>query len=619
MRKGLQVFLSRFFLLMFSFITQALSAQQQPDSVIFRDDFDRTALGDFWQPAPSWSIVNSSAYNYIDGAGGILRTTETYSQPSYIIETKASGFTNSYGREFSITFGQANLSDTKMYLLSYKPNSGGTLTLSRSTDGDFPEPLDEVVLFPSLNSSVWYNFKIARYKSGLIQIFIDKGAGYGTIPLLEAIDQTYTEAGHIGWQVDTQTFAESFYVDWITAYIPAIEKPAVREKPAEDDLITQVSAKSGKVYKVAKLDTGVKAYTDRDYTMTSMPAYLNGASFIQTAMDDKKVTSDTFLTFFVKKDAIVYVGYDPRGHSVPAWLTDGKWTKTGDYIGTNDPGSYYLEVYSRLVQSGEVYPAPLFLGGNLANPALGSEFNYLVAAIPRPAPMPLQAEDAFLAGTIRANNHIGYKGTGFADFQNLKEDYVEWTVKIDVPGTYNLGFTYANGDAADRPLQIKNNEASLGIFSFTSTSSWSSWSFLSGPNVFLTSGVHTIRATAIGSSGPNIDELSLYYISSMIPVISAKNNIENNNFISYLSDESNKAYPNPFVGSTTISYTLKEKAKVSLFINSIEGKQIKLLFNNVQDAGKYQSTFNASGYPAGIYFYRLQIDDKVKVGKLIKK
>lgn len=617
MRKALQIFFKGFFSSILSLL--ALNIYAQPsDSTIFRDDFNRTALGDFWQAAPSWSIVNGSAYNFIDGTGGTLRTSESYSQSSYIIETKASGFTGSYMREFRITFGQANLANSRMYVLTYRPYSGGILTLSRSTNNIyFPKTLDEVVLYPNLKSSQWYNFKIARYKSGLIQVYIDKGEGYGTIPLLETIDETYQGAGHIGWQVDTQTAAESFYVDWITAYTPSAEKPAVREKPLEDNLITQVSAKSKKLYKVTKLDTGLQVYTDRDYTITSVPSYLTGASFVQTAMNDKKNAADTFLTYFVKKDAIIYLGYDPRGKTIPAWLS--KWTKTGDHIGTTDPGSAYFEVYSKLAE--KIYPSPLFLGGNLANPASGSEANYVIAAIERPVLSPLQAEDAFLAGAKAANDHPGYQGTGFADYKNPFNDFIEWTVKIDVPGSYNLGFTYANGDSLERPLQIKDDGTDIALLPFSSTSSWSAWAFVSDPkaNVFLTPGIHKIRATATGSSGPNMDELSLTYTSPSPPVTLAEKNTQRNTLISFLPDLSHKVYPNPFNESTNIYYTLKEKANVFLSVYSAQGQQIKLLVNTIQNAGNYQAPFNASEYSPGIYFYRLQIGDKVKVGKLIKK
>lgn len=617
MKKKLPCSFQRFFFATLFIITASFSARSS-DSTIFRDDFDRSTLGSFWESAPSWSIVNGSANNFIDGIGGKLRTSEYYNLSSYIIETSASGFTVNYMREFRITFGQTNLSRDSMYVLSYKPYGGGKLTLSLSTDNIyFPKPLDDVIIFPKLNAENWYTFKIARYKSGLIQVYVDKGEGYDAIPLLETIDTTFNTAGHIGWQVDTQTFPENFFVDWITAYKPSVDKEGIREKPTEDSLITQVSAKSGKVYKVAKLATGIKSYTDRNYTITSVPSYLNGASFIQAAMDDKRNVKDSFLTFFVKKDAIVYIGYDPRGTIIPSWLN--KWTKTGELIGTNDPRSPYLEVYSRLAEAGEVYPYPISLGGNLARPGSGAQANYIVAAVVRPGILPLQAEDASLSGAVIANDHTGYLGTGFADYKNPSNDYVEWTVKIDVPGTYNLGFTYANGGSEDRPLEIEYDGRSFGILPFSSTLSWTSWSFLSGSNIYFDTGVHKIRAIATGLSGPNIDQLSLYYTSMSAPITAAKKDFQNHKFINNFSDQSEKAYPNPFSKSTTINYIVKEKAKVLLSIHTIQGQQVQLLVNGIMEKGRHQVSFTVGELSSGMYFYRLQIGNEVKVGKLVKE
>lgn len=590
---------------------------QSADSAIFKDYFNRSELGDFWKADASWSIQGGSARNFIDGTGGSLKTAKRYNDASYIIETTAHGFTDNYMREYRITFGQADLANDSMYVLSYKAYNGGVLTLSRAADNIyFPKTLDEAVIYPRLNAAGSYKFKIARYKSGLIQVYIDKGAGYGDTPFLEAIDKTYTKAGHIGWQVDTQSFAENFYVDNIKAVMPGMQKPAVREKPAEDDLITQVSAKSGKSYTVTKLKAGTKQFTDRDYSITSVPAYLKGASFVQTAMDDKKQVSDTFLTFFVKKAAIVYIGYDPRATTIPLWLSN--WTKTGDSIGTNDDVGY-LQVYSKLVESGSTYPSPFLLGGNLAGNAYGSQINYVVAAVERPKLNNLQAEDAALSGAVTANNHPGYNGKGFVDFINPSKDYIEWTVKIDVPGTYNLGFKYTNGTVADRPVEITNNGTSVETIAFSSTTSWSWWAYNSETSVFLTAGIHKIRATATGLSGPNIDELSLYYQSSSYLNTAAERSIRNNNFITQFAITPLKAYPNPFTQNTKIYYSLKEKSNVILSVYSIQGELVQTLVNGVKPAGDYQADFNASKIAAGTYLYHLQTGNSVKTGKLIKQ
>lgn len=66
MKKKLSEHLQQFFLLFSLLATGTLSARS-PDTTIFRDDFDRASLGTFWKASPEWSIVNNSAYSFIDG------------------------------------------------------------------------------------------------------------------------------------------------------------------------------------------------------------------------------------------------------------------------------------------------------------------------------------------------------------------------------------------------------------------------------------------------------------------------------------------------------------------------------------------------------------------------
>lgn len=591
---------------------------QSAGSNIFNDDFNRRTLGPLWQASPFWSIVNESAYNFQDGLGGYLTTTNSYKDSSYVLETQASGFTTNYKRRFHITFGATGANSDSMYILTYDSNFGGRLTLSVSYNNIFEaELLDEAAVYPILNSKDQYKFKIAKYKSGLIHVYIDNGKGYGTTPLLETINTSYKSLGHFGWREDTEGYPESFYVNWIKATKPSIEK-STREKPTEDGLITQVSAESGKSYKVKKLTSGVKLYSDRDYYIKSLPSYLEGASFIQTANDDKSKVSNTFLTSFYKKSAVLYVGYDPRAKSIPTWLST--WNKTTDRITTTDPGTSYLELYSKIVDSWELYPYPNIIGANLASPASGANANYMVAAVVRPVNKNLEAEDALISGAVKANNHTGYQGFGFVDFLNTSKDFIEWTVQIGVPGTYNLGFTYSNGSNSNRSLLLSRDNNKVGMLEFISTRSWDSWAFLSGAQVYLSAGAHKIRTTVAANGGPNIDQISLYYSSDAPPSSmqtskmtalerSSKFSLEKNTF---------KVYPNPIIESSTLEYSVEKQSHVNLSIQSAFGQQLEVLVNSVQQPGFYKSKIRAEKYSNGVYYLKLQIGNNVQVRKLIK-
>ena len=594
----------------------------QSNAPIFRDDFNREELGEAWGESFAWGIVAGSAFNYIDGTGGSLRTAKNFDSPSYVIETVGKGFTINYERQFRIVFGQTKLGSNSAYVLSYTPYSGGKLALSRATDNIYyGDILDEISIYPDLATDKWYQFKIAKYKSGLIQVYVDQGAGYSAIPLLEAIDNTYPTLGHFGWQIDTQTFAEEFYVDWVEAAQPAVEKPAVREKPVPDDLITQVSAASGRHYSVAKLKTNEKVFTDRTYTVTALPPYLEGASFIQTAAADKEDVSDTFLTMFLQKQVIVYVAYDPRATSLPAWLTG--WKKTGDIIQISDPEPGYLELYSKLVEN-SLYPDPFLLGGNLASPAAGAQQNYMVAAVEEPADITLEAEDAKLSGAKVDANHVGYSGTGFVNYINPSHDYIEWTVNITTPGSYGLGFVFANGSQESRALHISLDGAGVNAYSFIPTSSgWESWAFTNGPRVYLSPGTHKIRATAINNSGPNMDYLRLNYVASGAENSPALNALKVAAKVPLRGTEvavnAHLAYPNPFANSTTIAYSLAEKMPVTLTIFTLQGQKVQELVHQQQEAGQHQVEFKAATLAKGIYLYQLRTGNTLKVGKIVKQ
>lgn len=593
----------------------------QSDTLIFSDDFNRDSLGSDWQASATWSIVDGMASNYIDGTGGILRTTRHFAADSYVIETAAKGFTNDYWRQFRIVFGQTSLTSDSAYVVSYTPDTGGQFALSRATDNImWPQLLDETIIYPDLDSLQLYKFKIAKYKSGLIQVFIDKGDGYSTVPLLEAIDSTYQQLGHFGWQEDTQTAAERFYVDWFKVWNTQVEKPATEEKPAEDDLVTQVSASSGAAYQVTKLNVGVAGFTDRTYTITSVPAYLQGASLIQTAMNDKADTASSFLTMFIKKEAVVYVAYDARGKQKPAWLKG--WRKTNDVLGISDSSSSYLEIYSKVVEHGQVYPRPFILGGNLQIPAAGSEMNYLVAVVEKPVNARLEAEDAKLEGAVVATDHTGYSGSGFVDFINPMDDYIEWTVKTDIPGYYSLSINFSNGVGNIRPVCITVNKETIVTYPFSGTYSWESWAFYSGPSVYLTKGTHKIRATAAGASGPNVDYLSLSYVAAPLEVnlaVLGSEAIEGEGKHSRISDEGAVAFPNPFEESTTISYTLKDKMPVYLTVYNMQGQKVGVLVDETQEAGDHNVTFKANSLKKGLYIYQLKTGNGLRAGKLLKQ
>jgi polygalacturonase len=131
---------------------------------------------------------------------------------------------------------------------------------------------------------------------------------------------------------------------------------------------------TGKPYSLGTAELGALVYIDRSYTITSIGQTLGGKTLIRTANDDKWVTTPDHLTFTVNQPATVYVLYDKRIGTVPAWLSDGTWT-AASWIFSDSSGTP-RQIYQKSVPAGSVT-----LGGNLAAPAqypAGGAGSYIV-------------------------------------------------------------------------------------------------------------------------------------------------------------------------------------------------------------------------------------------------
>ena len=76
-------------------------------------------------------------------------------------------------------------------------------------------------------------------------------------------------------------------------------------------------------------------------------------------------------------------------------------------------------------------------------------------------------------------------------------------------------------------------------------------------------------------------------------------------------------YPNPFNPSTTIEFTLPERSFVKLVIFNTLGQEVAVLVNEEKGAGTHRIVWNASAYPSGVYFYRLETSKFQSVKKMM--
>lgn len=76
-------------------------------------------------------------------------------------------------------------------------------------------------------------------------------------------------------------------------------------------------------------------------------------------------------------------------------------------------------------------------------------------------------------------------------------------------------------------------------------------------------------------------------------------------------------YPNPFNSSTAIKFSLPESCKVKLTVYNSIGAAVGVLKDEVLSAGLHTVDWNASGYPSGLYFYKLEAGKTVRTKRLM--
>lgn len=119
------------------------------------------------------------------------------------------------------------------------------------------------------------------------------------------------------------------------------------------------------------LSEGMYYYTDRTYTLTSVPSQYLGMDTIIAPNDDRDRTdASDYMTFEMPSDTTVYVAFDRRASSLPDWMSG--FTYTGYNINTSLGSQQYLRIYSKSYSAGVCVnfganKAPGFSGATVSN------------------------------------------------------------------------------------------------------------------------------------------------------------------------------------------------------------------------------------------------------------
>lgn len=81
--------------------------------------------------------------------------------------------------------------------------------------------------------------------------------------------------------------------------------------------------------------------------------------------------------------------------------------------------------------------------------------------------------------------------------------------------------------------------------------------------------------------------------------------------------ELSQNHPNPFNPETEIQYQTPEASQVTLTVYDVLGREVATLVNEQLPAGMHRVTWNAGGFPSGMYLYRLTANGFVETKKMI--
>ena len=206
----------------------------------------------------------------------------------------------------------------------------------------------------------------------------------------------------------------------------------------------------------------------------------------------------------------------------------------------------------------------------------------------------------------------GYSGTTSAriDAYNIEQD--SWTYLGEMPVGISTHAVTASGDY----IWLVGSYSNLSFLAVYNTKT----------NEFteLTSNMSPRRHAAAQALGSKLYVFGGHSGSAIMNSLEAADisiyvtALENDNPVTVADDFMlYQNYPNPFNPNTSIKYQVVKAGDVELTVYNMLGKKIAVLVSGRQSAGEYRVSWNAAGFPSGVYFYSIKAGTYKKTKKMI--
>lgn len=259
-------------------------------------------------------------------------------------------------------------------------------------------------------------------------------------------------------------------------------------------------------------------------------------------------------------------------------------------------------------QNGKTYVFEKWLHGGAANQTIYTPQNnttYTAVYRETSAPMRLEAENAYLQGAVVSAATGGYSGTGYADFNQLSGEFVEWTVPVPTAGSYNLSFRYALLSGTRTLRLTVNGTVISSAFAFTATGQWTNW-INKSLTTNLKAGVNKVRLTSTGTMGPDLDYLEITNAALSGAVVKNLNSAAEL-FI----------YPNPAKSYLIIQVPATESKNLDFSLYNNQGEQVFAGSTRNQTILKNSVEIPVEKLPKGFYVLKIKQGDQEYSRKIL--
>ena len=271
--------------------------------------------------------------------------------------------------------------------------------------------------------------------------------------------------------------------------------------------ISNLTVASGKAYEIVEngLQKGALVYIDRSYVYSAVPTWLEGATYINTANNDKKSSAASFISFDVNQDVIVYVAHDDRITMKPSWMTS--FADTGDDL--------IISGENHSIFAGNYLTGTITLGGN---EGISNSSMYTVIIVGQGTGGDAPVLDLISDISVSEGETVGFSPTATdPDGDALTFSYTGWmtsdtyTTNYLDAGVYTVTVTVSDGKltdsqvvtvtVTDTDITPPNSSVSINNGAVSTNSTSVTLSFSSTDNVGVTGYyLSTILSTPLASN-----------------------------------------------------------------------------------------------------------------------